>query len=93
MTAYAINKVCWLLERDAEFRGRMRRDLDAALTGFKLAPDEAQAIRTGDVATLFRKGGHAFLLQHLWRHGIGGLDRTLYRQRITSLNENPEPGG
>jgi hypothetical protein len=86
MTAYAINKVCWLVERDAEFRARMQRDLEAALVGFKLDPEEAQAIKTGDVATLFRRGGHPFLLQHLWRHGIAGLDRARYRQRITSLN-------
>ena len=89
MTAYAINKVCWLVDRDAAFRARMQRDIDAALVGFQLDAAEAQAIKTGDVATLFQRGGHPFLLQHLWRHGIAGLDRTLYRQRITSLNETP----
>lgn len=85
MTAYAINKVCWLLERDADFRERLRQDIDAAVAGFKLSPDELQAMKAGDVATLFLKGGHPFLLQALARQGIGGLNRELYRQRITSL--------
>ena len=85
MTAYAINKVCWLSERDPAFRDRLRADLSAALAEFKLDPDERQALAAGDVATLFKRGGHPFLLQHLWRHGIAGLNRDLYRQRITSL--------
>jgi hypothetical protein len=86
MTAYAINKVCWLVERDAEFRERARRDLPAALADFKLDAEERRALAEGDVAALFRRGGHPFLLQHLARHGIAGLTRELYRERITSLN-------
>jgi hypothetical protein len=85
VTAYAINKVCWLLERDAGFRERMQQDIDSAVAGFKLAPHELEAMKAGDVAALFLKGGHPFLLQALARQGIGGLNRELYRQRITSL--------
>lgn len=85
MTAYAINKVCWLSERDAAFRERLRQDLETALADFKLDPDERRALVEGDVVTLFRKGAHPFLLQHLARHGISGLDIGLYRQRITSI--------
>ena len=87
MTAYAVNKICWLVERDPEFRERLRRDIDDALAGFKLHPEEVRALKSGDVATLFLKGAHPFLLQHLARHGIAGLDRALYRQRITRLNQ------
>ena len=87
MTAYAVNKVCWLVERDEEFRERLRRDMDAALADFKLDPEEVRALKSGDVAALFLKGAHPFLLQHLARHRIAGLDRALYRQRITSLNQ------
>ena len=90
MTAYAINKVCWLTERDPSFRERLRQDPPATLRDFKLEPEELRALQEGDIATLFLRGGHPFLLQHLYRHGIADLTRDLYRQRITSLN--PETG-
>jgi hypothetical protein len=86
MTAYAINKVCFLSERDARFREQLRTDPQAALAAFKLDADERLALLEGDVATLFRKGGHPFLLQHLAQHRLFGLDREVYRQRIVSLN-------
>jgi hypothetical protein len=82
MTAYAINKVCWLVEFDEAFRERLRRDMPGVLAEFRLAPDEARAFEQGDVATLYRRGGHPFLLQSLARNGIAGLDRQLYRQRL-----------
>jgi hypothetical protein len=86
MTAYAINKVCYLSERDERVREQLRSDPEAALAHFKLDPDERQALLAGDVATLFLKGGHPFLLQHLAQHRLFGLDRELYRERILSLN-------
>ena len=85
MSTYAVNKVCWLVERDPAFRERLRRDPDAVLAEFKLDPDEARALKTGDVVTLFRRGAHAFLLQNLGRYGLAGLDRQTYRRLITSL--------
>ena len=87
MSAYAINKVCYLSERDERLREQLRTDPEGALATFKLAPEERQALLAGDVATLFRQGGHPFLMQHLARHRLFGLDRDLYRQRILSLNE------
>ena len=85
MTAYAINKVCFLSERDAAFRERLRSDPAGALADFNLADDERQAIVQGDVAALFLKGGHPFLLQHLAQHRLFGLTRDVYRERITTL--------
>ena len=83
MTAYAINKVGFLVERDPAFRARLQAEPAATLAAFPdLAPEEAELIQAGDVAALYRRGGHPFLLQHLARHGIGGLDRQSYRQRI-----------
>lgn len=91
MSVYAINKVCWLIERSAEFRQRLREDPQAALAPFPLDPEEARGLREGDVVALFQRGAHPFLLQHLGRHHIAGLDVALYRQRITSLA--PASGG
>ena len=86
MSAYAINKVCFLSERDERLREALRAEPDRALDGFKLSAAERQALLAGDVARLFEMGGHPFLMQHLARHGLFGLSRDLYRQRITSLN-------
>ncbi len=88
MSTYAVNKVCHLVERDSAFRERMRRDVDAALAGFKLEAEELQALKAGDVVTLFRRGAHPFLLQNLGRYRLVGLDRESYRQRITSLADD-----
>lgn len=85
MTAYAINKLCWLLEHDPAFRERLGRDMSGTLAEFRLEADEARALKEGDVAALYRRGGHPFLLQSLARHRIGGLDRQRYRQRMESL--------
>jgi hypothetical protein len=85
MSIYGVNKVCYLSERDAGFRERARNDPRAALEAFKLTTEERQALLAGDVATLFKLGAHPFLMQHLARHRLFGLDRDIYRQRITAL--------
>ena len=84
MTVYAVNKVCFLSERDAAFRERLRNDPRSALAGFKLDEDERAALLAGDVVALFRKGAHPFLLQHLAQHRLFGLTRDVYRERITT---------
>jgi hypothetical protein len=85
MSVYAVNKVCWLVERNPEFRERFRSQPEATLADFSLTPDERTAILAGDVITLFRNGGHPFLLQNLGRYEVCGLDTKTYRQLITSL--------
>jgi hypothetical protein len=85
VSVYWVNKVCYLSERDAAFREHARNDPQAALEPFKLTSDERQALLAGDVATLFNLGAHPFLMQHLARHRLFGLDRDTYRQRITAL--------
>ena len=40
MTAYAINKVCWLSERNEQFREKLRADPEDGLARFGLRLDE-----------------------------------------------------
>jgi hypothetical protein len=85
VTVYAVNKVCFLSERDAAFRERLRSQPESTLAGFpKLDASERQALLAGDVVALFRKGAHPFLLQHLAQHRLFGLTRDVYRERITT---------
>lgn len=87
MSVYAINKICHLSERDAALRERLRADPDGTTRDFKLTDEERRALLAGDVAALFRLGAHPFLMQHLARHRLFGLDRDLYRERILTLND------
>jgi Aromatic-ring-opening dioxygenase LigAB, LigA subunit len=85
VTVYAINKVCFLSERDATFREQLRTQPETTLAAFpKLDAEERQAVLAGDVVALFRKGAHPFLLQHLAQHRLFGLNRDIYRERITT---------
>jgi hypothetical protein len=83
VSVYWVNKICYLSERDADFRDRARADPGAAVASFKLTENERAALLAGDVSTLFQMGAHPFLMQHLARHGLFGLNRDNYRERIT----------
>ena len=82
MSVYAVNKVLYLLENDAAFRGKMQADALQAVGDFKLSPEERQALTSGDVHTLFNMGVHPFLMNHLPRHGVFGLTSQNYLPRI-----------
>ena len=86
MSAYAINKICYLVGNDLVFRGRILKDISQVLTEFKLDPEERLAFEEGDVATLFQHGGHIILLLILPRYNIGGLTQAEYDERIAALN-------
>ena len=85
MSAYGVNKVLYQLELDPTLRDRFRANPQEALVGFPLTPEEAQALIGGDVATLFRGGAHPFLLLHLSRHRLSGLDNATYFERLRGL--------
>jgi Aromatic-ring-opening dioxygenase LigAB, LigA subunit len=78
VSVYAVNKVCYLSERDAAFREQLRSEPEAALASFpELETDEREALLNGDVVSLFQKGAHPFLLQHLAQHRLFGLNARL----------------
>ena len=82
MSVYAINKILFRLENDAAFREEMQRDGPKAIADFSLTLEEGQALTTGDVSTLFGMGVHPFLLNHLARHHVFGVDHENYQPRI-----------
>lgn len=89
MSAYAINKVCYLIQTDIDFRERMRRDPAGALSGLPLTDEERQAFLDWDVAKLYQAGAHSFLLSRLARFGCLGMSRTDYiRSMRTLLSDN-----
>ena len=82
MSVYAVNKILYMLENDAAFRTKMQADALKAVAGFRLSPEERDALTSGDVHTLFHMGVHPFLMNHLPRHEVFGLTSQNYLPRI-----------
>jgi aromatic-ring opening dioxygenase LigAB LigA subunit len=84
MSVYAIDEVCYRLVHDPPFRRAAVADVAAATRDTDLTAAERDALLAGDVATLYRMGAHPFLLGHLARFGVAGLDTQTYSERIRS---------
>ena len=82
MSVYAIDEICYRLVHEPEFRRAVRADTAEAIRDADLSGDERKALLAGDVATLYRMGAHPFLLGHLARYGVAGLDAATYAERI-----------
>jgi Aromatic-ring-opening dioxygenase LigAB, LigA subunit len=82
MSAYDVNKVCWLSLHDPSFRNALRRDPQAALATALLNDEERALLLAGEVGKLHDLGAHSFLLSHLSRFELFGLDVDTYSERI-----------
>lgn len=82
MSIYAINKMFYMLENDATFRGRLKSQPMEVIAELPLTQEEREALASGDVAALFQMGVHAFLLNGLSRHQLFGVNRENYFPRI-----------
>jgi hypothetical protein len=85
VSVYALDEICYRLVHEPEFRAAVLADAPAAVRDADLTADERTALLTGDVATLHRMGTHPFLLGHLVRYGVAGLDPATYSERIRAL--------
>ena len=84
MSIYAVNKLCREALHDLAFRAALARDPAAAIAPLPLTDDERAALLNGDVAWLFERGAHPFLLAYLTRWELFGLTVPLYSERIRS---------
>lgn len=85
MSVYGINKVCYLSQTDLNFRDQLKRNPEAALTGFPLTPEERKAFLDWNVDELYQAGAHSFLLSRLPRFESMGLTRQEYIKRMRRL--------
>lgn len=85
MSAYQVNKLCYRSQHDLAFRERLRTSPIEAAREHDLFPEERDALLAGAVDRLFQMGAHPYLLGHLQRHGLFGLNRDIYQQRMRSL--------
>jgi hypothetical protein len=54
----------------------------AVLDEFQLSAEERDALTAGAVGKLYRMGVHTFLLNHLYRYELFGVNRDNYLERI-----------
>ena len=88
MSAYGVNKACYLMQVDPGFRERVRADPAAALAELPLTATERDALLSGDVAALSRLGAADILLSRIPRFGLLNLTREQYGRRMRSLLES-----
>ena len=84
-SVYQVNKICYRTQHDPPFREALRQDPAGAIADIPLTDEERAALLAGDVARLHQLGAHDYLLGHLQRFQLLGLNRDTYNQRMKSL--------
>ena len=82
MSVFQVNKLLYLTDNDPAFRKRLMEEPDAVLGEFRLTEDERAALTSGAVGKLYQMGVHTFLLNHLYRYELFGVNRDNYLNRI-----------
>ena len=82
MSVYQVNKILYLTDNDAAFRKRMQEEPEVVLNEFSLSKEERDALTSGAVGKLYQMGVHTFLLNHLYRWELFGVNRNNYLTRI-----------
>ena len=82
MSVYQNNKLLYLTDNDPAFRKRMKEEPENVLSEFKLTPEEHAALTSGALGKLYQMGVHTFLLNHLYRYELFGVNRDNYLSRI-----------
>jgi hypothetical protein len=82
MSVYQVNKLLYLTDNDPAFRQRMMEDPQAVINEFNLTSEERDALTSGAVGRLYQMGVHTFLLNHLYRYELFGVNRDNYLPRI-----------
>jgi len=82
MSVYQVNKLLYLTDNDAAFRERIKAEPAAVLKEFSLTEEEREALTSGAVGKLYQMGVHTFLLNHMYRWELFGVNRDNYLDRI-----------
>ena len=82
MSVFQINKILYMTDNDAGFRKRMMEEPQVVLKDFKLSEEELNALTSGAVGKLYQMGVHTFLLNHMYRYELFGVNRDNYLSRI-----------
>jgi Aromatic-ring-opening dioxygenase LigAB, LigA subunit len=64
MSLYYLQKFLYVLNRDELAQKRYREDLETLLGEYELTPEEAEALRQGDIGLLYVLGVNGQILMH-----------------------------
>jgi len=93
VSLYQLNKIMYLLDVDADFLARMKRNPAEAIASFDLTEEERGAVLSGDVGKLYLMGVNAFILDSIARHELLGVDRNSYLARVRAAAEARKAAG
>jgi hypothetical protein len=82
MSVFQVNKLLYLTDNDPAFRKRLTEEPTAVLAEFRLTDEEHASLTSGAVGKLYQMGVHTFLLNHLYRYELFGVNRDNYLNRI-----------
>ena len=82
MSVYQVNKLLYLTDNNAAFCERIKTEPEAVLNEFRLTNEERDALTSGAVGKLYQMGVHTFLLNHMYRWELFGVNRDNYLDRI-----------
>ena len=82
MSVYGVHKFLRTCLHDRTFRALALQDPEQAMAAMPLSADEKALLRAGDVAALYKRGVHAFLLSYLVRWELFGVTEPAYCERI-----------
>ncbi len=82
MSVFQINKLLYMTDNDPEFQKRMKENPQEAIKDFKLSDEERDALTSGAVGKLYQMGVHTFLLNHMYRYELFGVNQGNYLSRI-----------
>jgi len=80
VSLYAVQKLLFQLNRDAELRRRFAAERDAVLAGYELSAEELAAIRGPDIGLLYVLGVNGQLLMHY--AALCGLEWNAYLEAM-----------
>jgi hypothetical protein len=87
VSLYQLNKIMYLLDVDADFLARMKRDPADAIASFDLTEEERSAVLSGNVGKLYLMGVNAFILDSIARHELLGVNRNSYLTQVRAAAE------
>jgi hypothetical protein len=89
MSLYYVQKLFYHLLVDAKVKQRFQTDLEDTLSDYKLTPEESAAIKSFDLAALYRMGVHPLLLRPF--SGLKGMAMPEYLKAISGFAEENKP--
>lgn len=78
MSVFTINEICYRAVHEPPFRAAMLADPAAELAKLELTDEERTALLEGDVGQLYLWGANTYMLGHLMRYKLFGLERERY---------------